>query len=53
MLRLPESAAPAEVLARFRAAGAFADARGQVLRLSPGVMTTAEGVDRMLAALAD
>ncbi|WP_127902556.1 aminotransferase class V-fold PLP-dependent enzyme [Solirhodobacter olei] len=52
MLHLPESAAPAEVLARFRAAGSFADARGQVLRLSPGVMTTAEGVDRMLAALA-
>ena len=51
MLRLPERVAPPEVLERFRAHDVFADTRGQVLRLSPGIMTTADGVDRMLAAL--
>ena len=51
MLRLPDRVPAAGVLAGFRAAGVFADARGQVLRLSPGVMTTAAGVDRMLEVL--
>ena len=51
MLRLPDRVPAAGVLAGFRAAGVFADARGQLLRLSPGVMTTAAGVDRMLEVL--
>jgi kynureninase len=53
MLRLPERMAPAAVLERFRAAGVYADARGATLRLSPGVMTTAEGTERMLGLLGD
>lgn len=52
MLRLPETVAATDVLARFRNAQVYADARSQTLRLSPGVMTTAAGVDRMLGALA-
>lgn len=48
MLRVADGAA---AVARLRAAGAWADARGQVLRLSPGEMTTAAGVERALAAL--
>ena len=51
MLRLPDRVPAAGVLAGFRAAGVFADARGPLLRLSPGVMTTAAGVDRMLEVL--
>lgn len=53
MLRLPERLPPAELLAAFRTGGVFADARGQTLRLSPGVMTTAEGVETMLALLGE
>lgn len=53
MLRLPDTVVAADVLARFRSAEVFADARGQTLRLSPGVMTTAAGVDRMLGVLAE
>lgn len=53
MLRLPDRVAPADVLERFRAAGVFADARSQTLRLSPGIMTTMAGVERMLATLGD
>lgn len=53
MLRLDERVAPAAVLGRFRDAHVFADARGQVLRLSPGVMTTADGVERMLSVLGE
>lgn len=51
MVALPQGTAPGQVLAGFRAEGIFADARGQTLRLSPGVMTTVAGVDRMLATL--
>lgn len=53
MLRLPDRLPPAELLAAFRAGGVYADARGQTLRLSSGVMTTAEGVETMLALLGD
>lgn len=52
MLRLPDSLVAADLLAKFRAAEIFADARGQTLRLSPGVMTAQSGVDRMLGVLA-
>jgi len=51
MAMLPESLPAAKALEALRAAGCFADARGQLLRLSPGMMTTAEGVGRALTAL--
>lgn len=53
MLRLPERMAGPETVARLRAQGIHADARGQTLRLSPGILTTVEGVDRAIAALAE
>ena len=52
MVTLPASMPAAAVLPAPRDAGCWADARGQLLRLSPGVMTTAEGIDRALDALA-
>ena len=53
MLRLPPDARPAgQVVAALRDMGITADARGQTLRLSPGVLTTAAGCDRLLPALA-
>lgn len=52
MLALPEDTPAADVLGAFRANSIFADARGQTLRLSPGVMTTEEGVSAMLETLA-
>jgi kynureninase len=52
MVRLPDSLPAGRVLDAFRAAGIFADARSQTLRLSPGIMTTAQGVDHMLSVLA-
>ncbi|WP_309083810.1 aminotransferase class V-fold PLP-dependent enzyme [Chelativorans sp.] len=51
MLRLPEGAEPRAVVDGLREAGVFADARGRVLRLSPGVITTEEGVSRLFASL--
>lgn len=51
MLRLPDRLPAAQVLATLKAANLHADARGQILRLSPGVMTTAGGVDRLAAVL--
>ena len=51
MARLADAAGAQAALAALCPAGVTADARGPVLRLSPGVMTTAEGVDRALGAL--
>ncbi len=51
MLRLPEAHPAAGVVAGLRAAGIYADSRGQTLRLSPGVMTKGEGCDRLAAVL--
>ena len=51
MALLPEGISAAQVLAGLRAAGVYADARGQVLRMSPGVMTTADGMSRAWPAL--
>lgn len=51
MVRLPDNMPAQEVLARFRSLGIAADARSQTLRLSPGVMTTAHGVEALLGAL--
>jgi len=51
MFRLPADADPAAVVDRLRAREVFADCRGTTLRLSPGNVTTAEGVDRLLRSL--
>ena len=51
MLRLPASLPAADMVAHLRAMGIFADNRSQTLRLSPGVMTTVAGTDRLIAAL--
>ncbi|PQO24602.1 aminotransferase [Rhodobacteraceae bacterium WD3A24] len=51
MLRLPDSLPAGEVLGRLRGAGVFADARDNLLRFSPGAVTTDAGVDRLLEAL--
>ena len=53
MVRLPDSHPAPAVLDALRARGIFCDARGQTLRASPGIMTTQEGVDRLIAALED
>jgi selenocysteine lyase/cysteine desulfurase len=53
MLRLPDTAPAPQVIAGLRAKGVMADHRSQTLRLSPGVMTTTEGCDRLEAALAE
>ena len=52
MLRLPDSSPATGVVTRLKADDIHVDARGQILRLSPGVMTTAEGCERLIAALA-
>lgn len=51
MVQLPDPVVAANVLAAFRQVQIYADARGQILRLSPGVMTTPEGVARMVGTL--
>ena len=51
MLRLPEHADPAAVIGTLRDKGVFADCRGRILRLSPGIITSEEGVERLFAAL--
>ena len=50
MLRLGGD--PGRVVAALRAEALYADARGPVLRLSPGAVTTEAHVERLLAALA-
>jgi selenocysteine lyase/cysteine desulfurase len=52
MLDLPQTRPAAEVVARLRLAGVTADHRGQTLRLSPGIITTDAGCDRLSEALA-
>ena len=51
MLRLPDEKPAPEILSALRNAGLYADARSQTLRLSPGVMTTAEGTERLIETL--
>lgn len=51
MLKLPEGADPASSVDRLRDQGIFTDCRGRTMRLSPGTVTTAEGVDRLFAGL--
>ena len=51
MVRLPDRHPAAAAVATLRTAGVYTDARGQVLRISPGIMTDIEGVARLLQAL--
>lgn len=51
MLRLPDRLPAPAVLDRLRAAGIAADARSQILRLSPGIVTTEAGVARLVETL--
>ncbi len=51
MLRLPVTLPAAEVVAGLRAQGITTDHRSQTLRLSPGVITTMAGTERLVAAL--
>ena len=51
MCRLPATASPDAVVAALRGQHVFTDARGSTLRLSPGNVTTAAGVERLLRAL--
>jgi Selenocysteine lyase len=51
MFKVPGSADPRTVVDRLRAADIYADCRGTTLRLSPGIVTTMPGVERMLAEL--
>ena len=51
MLRLPDTRPAAAIVAALRAEGITTDARGQTLRLSPGVLTTAAGCDHLAAIL--
>jgi kynureninase len=53
MLRLPDNHPAPAVVAHLRAHEVWTDARGQTLRLSPGVMTTEAGVERALEALGE
>ena len=52
MVHLPPERPSRDVVAGLRAKGIGTDARGQVLRLSPGVMTTMTGVEALLTGLA-
>ncbi len=51
MLRLPDAVPAPALIAALRAEGITADARGQTLRLSPGILTTASGCDHLAAVL--
>ena len=51
MLRLPAALPAADVVAQLRAMAIFTDHRSQTLRLSPGVMSSGDGTERLIAAL--
>ncbi len=51
MFRMPAGADPAAVVVRLREQNLFTDCRGNILRISPGNVTTAAGVDHLLRAL--
>ncbi|HKU16656.1 MAG TPA: aminotransferase class V-fold PLP-dependent enzyme [Steroidobacteraceae bacterium] len=51
MFNVPASSNPAKVVDGLRAAGVYADCRGTTLRLSPGIVTTRSGVERLLGEL--
>ena len=51
MLRLPETLPAAQIVTQLRGLGISTDARGQTLRLSPGIMTTLAGTETLITAL--
>jgi selenocysteine lyase/cysteine desulfurase len=51
MFRLPAGKDPAALVAGLREQQLFADCRGNILRISPGNVTTMSGVERLLRAL--
>ncbi len=51
MFRLPASANPQTVIPALRTQQLYADCRGTTLRLSPGNLTSMEGVERLVRAL--
>lgn len=51
MLRLPEGADPGATVAAMRAREIFCDCRGRTMRLSPGIVTTEAGVERLISEL--
>ncbi len=52
MLRLPDTHPAAAIVAALRAQGITTDCRSQTLRLSPGIITTLDATERLIAALA-
>jgi kynureninase len=53
MFRLPPKVDPPKIVAQLRERDVYTDCRGTTLRLSPGNVTTLEGVDRLLRSLRD
>ncbi|WP_394688855.1 aminotransferase class V-fold PLP-dependent enzyme [Hoeflea sp.] len=51
MMRLPDRIEPGRVLEALRSQAVFADARGPILRCSPGFMTTQAGISRLTSVL--
>jgi selenocysteine lyase/cysteine desulfurase len=51
MINVPASTDPMALVDSLRAAGVYADCRGATLRLSPGIVTTQAGVERLLSEL--
>lgn len=51
MINVPASANPMAIVDGLRSAGVYADCRGATLRLSPGIVTTEAGVERLLGEL--
>jgi selenocysteine lyase/cysteine desulfurase len=51
MINVPASADPVMIIDSLRASGVYADCRGTTLRLSPGIVTTQAGVERLLGEL--
>ena len=51
MFRLPAGKDPAAIVAKLREQQLFTDCRGNILRISPGNVTTTSGVERLLQAL--
>ncbi|WP_054301285.1 aminotransferase class V-fold PLP-dependent enzyme [Gemmobacter sp. LW-1] len=51
MLRLPNSHPAPQIVAALRSAGIATDGRGQILRTSPGPVTTDDGVQALVTAL--
>jgi selenocysteine lyase/cysteine desulfurase len=52
MFRLPASANPQSVISALRLQHLYADCRGTTLRVSPGNLTSMEGMERLVRALA-